>query len=302
MTRLRRLRDDESGMSYVFIGMGMMAFLSASMLAIDVGMLMTSRNQAQNAADAGALAGATALYFDDYDDRTASGPAVTNAISAATSNDVMGADVSALPGDITFPTSPSGENNRVRVAVQRSAARNNAVSTLVARFFGIAQSDINANATAEASRANAMSCVKPFTIPDKWVEKQTGTWDENDTFETHDRHKNPLSNPDIYIPADQPGYTGYSMEADKGRRLMIRAGTGHDIMPSFYFSLAIGAVTGGSEYEWNIQNRVPRPSTTGTPALTGTAAPERSRAAPTDAARVSSRSPSTTPTTTNRAS
>ena len=72
--RLRRLGRDESGMSYVFIGLGMMAFLSASMLAIDVGMLMTSRNQAQNSADAGALGGATALVFDDYDDRTRVGP------------------------------------------------------------------------------------------------------------------------------------------------------------------------------------------------------------------------------------
>ena len=94
MTRLRRLHDDESGMSYVFIGMGMMAFLSASMLAIDVGMLMTSRNQAQNAADAGALAGATALVFDNYDDRSAAGPSVTGAIAAAKQNDVMGVDVS----------------------------------------------------------------------------------------------------------------------------------------------------------------------------------------------------------------
>ena len=37
MIRLRRINDDQSGMSYVFIGMGMMAFLSASMLAVDVG-------------------------------------------------------------------------------------------------------------------------------------------------------------------------------------------------------------------------------------------------------------------------
>ena len=84
MKRLQRLQRDESGMSYVFIGLGLMAFLSASMLAIDVGMLMTARNQAQNSADAGALAGATALVFDNYDDRSASGPAVTNAIDAAT--------------------------------------------------------------------------------------------------------------------------------------------------------------------------------------------------------------------------
>ena len=47
-----------------------MAFLSASILAIDVGMLMTARSQAQNSADAGALAGATALGFDDFDDRS----------------------------------------------------------------------------------------------------------------------------------------------------------------------------------------------------------------------------------------
>ena len=83
MNRLRRLRRDESGMSYVFVGMGLMAFLSASMLAIDVGMMMTARNQAQNSADAGALAGAVALYYEDYDDRTATGPAVTSEIGRA---------------------------------------------------------------------------------------------------------------------------------------------------------------------------------------------------------------------------
>jgi hypothetical protein len=37
-------------------------------------MLMTSRNQAQNAPDAGPLAGTTALFCDDYANRTASGP------------------------------------------------------------------------------------------------------------------------------------------------------------------------------------------------------------------------------------
>src|SRR5688572_29845266 len=121
--RLRRLGRDESGMSYVFIGLGFMAFLSASMLAIDVGMLMTARNQAQNSADAGALAGAVALLYDNYDDRSASGPAVTSAIAAATGNQVMAKNVSVLPGDVTFPLDPSGEANRVKVSVRRTAAR-----------------------------------------------------------------------------------------------------------------------------------------------------------------------------------
>lgn len=254
MNRLRRLRDDESGMSYVFIGMGMMALLSASALAIDVGMLMTSRNQAQNAADAGALAGATALFFDDYDDRTASGPAVTQAIAAAKSNDVMSVDVDVDPADVTFPLDPAGEPNRVKVDVYRTTARGNAVATWIAKFFGSPTADIGATATAEASKANAMSCVKPFTIPDRWLEKQTPGWDSDDTFDAFDNKGQPLASPDIYIPADQPGYTGYSMERDRGTRLMIRAGTGNDITPSFYFSLAIGGETGGDEYRWNIEN------------------------------------------------
>ena len=162
MNRALRLVRDESGMTYVFVGMGMVAFLSASMLAIDVGMLMTARNQAQNSADAGALAGATALIYDDYANRTATGPAVTNAINAAVQNQVMAKSVSVIPTDVEFLNDPTGESNRVRVAVRRTASRGNPVSTQIARYFGVVATDIGAIATAEASPANAMTCVKPF--------------------------------------------------------------------------------------------------------------------------------------------
>ncbi len=263
MIRLRRIRDDQSGMSYVFIGMGMMAFLSASMLAIDVGMLMTSRNQAQNAADAGALAGATALVFNDYDNRTASGPAVTHAIEAAKGNDVMGADVAVEPDDVEFPTDEAGAANRVRVTVYRTADRGNPVSTLVAKvmanFFArpeMKTANITATATAEASPANGMTCVKPFTIPDKWIEKQTPPWDGSDTYDAFDSKGRPIANPDIYIPADKSGYTGYNQESNRGQRLVIRAATGQNITSSFYYSLALDGMggTGGEDYRWNIAN------------------------------------------------
>ena len=254
MNRLRRLRRDESGMSYVFIGLGMMAFLSGSMLAIDVGMLMTARSQAQNSADAAALAGATALVFNDWNDRSPGGPAVTHAINAGTANQVMHSNVSVQPSDVTFPLDPTGEANRVKVDVFRTAERGNPVSTLIARFFGMETADIGATATAEASPANAMSCVKPFTIPDKWTENQTPGWDPDDTYDAYDNKGNPLANPDIYVPADQPGYTGYNMDRDRGTRLMIRAGTGNNITPSFYFSITLNGETGGSDYSWNIEN------------------------------------------------
>jgi Flp pilus assembly protein TadG len=253
---MRRLVRNESGMSYVFIGMGMTAFLSASMLAIDVGMLMTARNQAQNAADAAALAGATALLYDNWNDRSPTGPAVTSAIAAATSNKVMAGSVSVNPEDVEFPNDPSGEPNRVKVTVRRTAARGNPVSTMIAKYFGTASADVGATATAEVSQANAMTCVKPFTVPDRWQEVGSPPWDSSDTYDAFDSRGRPLANPDIYIPADKPGYTGYNQESMRGQILTIRAATGSNITVSFYFSLALGkpVITGGAEYDWNIAN------------------------------------------------
>ena len=31
-----------------------------------------------------------------------------------------------------------------------------------------------------------------------------------DTYDAYDNKGKPLANPDIYIPADSPGYTGYN--------------------------------------------------------------------------------------------
>lgn len=253
---LTRIHRDERGMSFVFVGMGFMAFLAATTLAIDVGMFMTARSQAQNSADAGALAGAVALYFDDYDNRSASGPAVQNAIRAAEANQVVGATVNVTPADVTFPVGPTGLNNRVHVDVYRTSGRGNGIPTMMGQYFGVRRVDVIASATAEASPANAMTCVKPFIIPDRWDERTNPPWDENDTFEMYDNRGNPLPDPDRYVPAGQPGYVGYNQEADRGRRLVIRAGSGNNIQPTFFYSLAIGGMsgTGGADYDWNIRN------------------------------------------------
>ncbi|HTL42882.1 MAG TPA: pilus assembly protein TadG-related protein [Vicinamibacterales bacterium] len=261
MRRIEKLRRDEKGMTYVFVGLGFMAFLSASMLAIDVGMLMTARSQAQNSADSGALAGATALVYDSYTDHSAGGPAVTSALTAAHANLVMGADVSSNPPDVEFLQNPAtGEQSRVRVTVWRSSERGNPIPTLIAQYFGVRSASIGAVATAEAAPSNAMDCVKPFTIPDKWIEKQTPAWDPTDTYDAYNNKGQPLANPDIYIPAynadgsPNPNYTGYNNERDKGTELVIRAGTGNNITPTFYYSLAMTNDTGGDDYRWNIGN------------------------------------------------
>jgi Flp pilus assembly protein TadG len=267
LTRLRKFAADESGFSLVFVGLGFMGFVAASMLAIDVGMLMTARNQAQNAADAGALSGVTSLAFDDWYDRSPTGPAVTNAIAAAVGNKVMNAAPSVLPADVEFPNDPSGEPNRVKVTVYRNAARGNAVPTLIAKYFGIETANISATATAEASPANAMTCVKPFTIPDKWIEKNPvdKAFETTDTFERWKKKGGAvvLTNPaDVYEPAyvdntppnRNSAYSGYNMEANRGVKLVLRAGTGNNIQPSFYFSLSMTDDMGGQDYRWNIAN------------------------------------------------
>jgi hypothetical protein len=257
MTRLQRLAREETGMSYIFVGMGFLAFLSASMLAIDVGMLMTARNQAQNSADAGALAGAVALVFDDYLDRSPSGPAVTHAISAAQQNVVMGGAVSVTPGDVEFPTDPTGEPNRVRVTVYRRSDRGNPLSTFIARYFGRPTADIAAIAMAEASPANAATCVKPWAVPDKWIEMQTPAWSEDDTYDEFDNHGNVIANPDVFHPAtNKATYTGFDSNPtgpDYGRQILLKAGNPHQaISSSHFFPIALPPDTGASWYEENI--------------------------------------------------
>src|SRR4029077_15433425 len=145
--RLRHLRQDERGMSFVFVGVGLSAFLAATILAIDVGMLMTARTQSQTSADAAALAGATSLAFNSFSDHSASGPAVTSAISTGQANAVMGQAPSISPTDVTFPyDATTASFDQVQVTVYRTNARSNPLLTLIAGIFGTPTADIQATA------------------------------------------------------------------------------------------------------------------------------------------------------------
>jgi hypothetical protein len=214
-------------------------------------MFMTARSQAQNSADAGALAGATALVFNDYNNRTAGGPAVQGAVNTALGNQVVGGAVDVKTTDVTFPTGPTGLNNRVKVDVFRTAGRNNAVPTLVGPVFGIRNVDISATATAEASPANSVTCVKPFMIPDRWVENSNAPWTQNSTYDRYDNKGNVLPNADVYIPPGQSGYVGYNATKDKGMMLMIRAGTGNNIEPTMYYSWKMPGNDIGADFYTN---------------------------------------------------
>ena len=155
-----------------------------------------------------------------------------------------------------FLNDPAGRADRVKVTVCRTAARGNPVSTLIAKYFGIATADIGATATAEASPANAMTCVKPFTIPDKWREarRRRGTATIPTTRSTT-RATRSRTRTSTFRPI-QPGYTGYNQETRRGQRLMIRAATGqqHHSQLLLFARAREAGITGGAEYRWNIAN------------------------------------------------
>jgi hypothetical protein len=233
-------------MSFVWVGMGFMTFFAASTLAIDVGMYMTARSQAQNAADAGALAGATALVFDDYDDRSAGGPAVRSAVTTSEANLVIGRTVSVQSGDVTFPVGPTGLSNRVQVNVFRTTNRENPVATMIGPIFGVNTVDIGATATAEASPANAVRCAKPFTIPARWEEHSVPA---NDRFEKYDNKGKIIENADVFPPTTGGIYWPV------GTRMVLRAGTGNQIEASYYQSWVMPGGSkdiGKDKMEWDI--------------------------------------------------
>ena len=253
---LRHFVHDERGVSLVFVCLGFMAMLSATTLAIDVGMFMTARSQAQNAADAGAHAGAVAFVFNSDTDRTATGPAVKSAMNAALANPVMGAPVSVLSSDVTFPVDANGVADRVQVVVYRTALRGNPVDTLMGTFFGVTNADVSATAIAEASAANAMTCVKPFMIPDRWIELNSPA---NSTYDEFTKQGAVMPDADSYValrpyPDPNTNYSGYTTARDAGTKLTLRAGTGDNVNPSFYFSWKMPGDTGGNFYRDNIAN------------------------------------------------
>ena len=261
--RFRHARCDERGFSLIWAGFGFMALFAATTLAVDVGMLMTARTQAQTAADAGALAGATALAFNSFTDHSATGPAVTSAMNTATANRVVGAAPSVTPSDVTFLDDPdTGQADIVQVWVHRTAARGNAVPTMLARIYGVSSADIAATARAAALPADTEQCVMPLTIPDKWIEKQCATetcpWAPTDTYEKYQTQGNkqntgaPLANPDVYIPPGQPSATGYSPTTDKGLQLILKNNNQNKVAPSMYNPWDLPGSVGGDDYRQNI--------------------------------------------------
>ncbi len=174
-----RTRPRERGAVLIQVAVSLLVLTAFSAFVVDYGVFWVSRGQAQNAADAGAMAAAVSLAFDDYDNRDPGGPATSAAIATASANRVWLAPPTVVAADVTFPTDLTvcpdngivddprvigGEAPCVRVNVQQT------LPTYFAQLLGITSQEVRATAMARFASANATDCVSPLAIADRWTE------------------------------------------------------------------------------------------------------------------------------------
>lgn len=240
-TLWRRWLSDQRGSVSVIVALSMSALLALLALGIDLGALFDARSEAQRAADAAALAGASA--FLDFQQSQAHQAAVSRATEFATGNSIRSEPIAAE--DVSVAVDVDASTVRARV-------RRDGVPTWFARLVGIDSVDIGAEATAWAGSAGAAQCVKPFAVPDMWEERSDDLngnriWDEGERWS--------------YDPGSGDRYAGHSgdgsgvtetgygsgwrdgrvdadgnrFDGDYGRRITIKVTNPRDTFVSSFF-------------------------------------------------------------------
>jgi len=220
----RMVRNERGGVA-VLVAVSVAALLGFAALAIDLSMLFKARTDAQRAADAAALAGASA--FLDFDQLTASGPARQRATEYGLRNHFLNGPIDK--SEIYIKVIP--DSFKVGVYVYRDS-----VETWFARIFGVRYVPIGAFAAAAAVDAGAAKCLKPWAVPDIWQDANGDLngnrwWDpgENWTFgdDPGDHYEkftgpNGMTTETGYGSEWRDGYTPPIL-GDYGRQLVIKS-------------------------------------------------------------------------------
>jgi hypothetical protein len=263
--RFGRFRS-ERGMSLIQVALLLLVMMGFSMFVTDSGVLWLARGQAQNAADAGALAGATSLAFDDPNDFSTTGKAYLAATNSATSNTIFGTSPTSIQVYLDPAQYPSWLPQPVPAvcpAIGGCAQVNvyrTGMPTYFANVFGITSQQIRATATAQARGANSVRCLKPWGMADKWGEQRTATAADDGVWHSGENGDVPISSfdkyylppgpnvlaplptppaLDYYNPPTNAGDLGTSFvakpwptEGDLGRQLALTVGKQNDVPPN----------------------------------------------------------------------
>ena len=178
-------RNRESGMVLYLVAASIVLLIGVLGLAVDLVSYYTVRSEAQRAADAAALAGASVFAASGCTGGV-SGTACTSgsvqtavasqAAAVGNANKVGGQSPGIVAAtDVTFSSdTASSYNPRVTVLVQRTTANGNPMPTFFLKIFGLQTVDVSATATAEVYNPTGgtgspnicLTCVKPFIAED----------------------------------------------------------------------------------------------------------------------------------------
>lgn len=272
MDVLSSRRSPERGAVVIQVAVALMGLLAFTALVVDYGVMWSSRGQAQNSADAGALSGAISLAFDSGTDFAG---AKLKARVIAQQNWVWGQSPDVQLTDVTFPPCPPGApgmpDTCVKVDVFRNQARSNALPIFFASLVGVASQGVRATATAQIVGADTTDCLKPWAVMDRWDEYNAAGGEPDypapdpdflpdSTFDKYSTGQGnlPPQEPDLYVPpSESVTGTGFSLPADEGRRFAIKTDTNTEAGVSSGWFRAIrlprlDGQNGGDVYRENI--------------------------------------------------
>src|SRR5437773_6985423 len=168
---MRRL-SSERGATLVHVGISMLGLIVFSGFVVDYGVMWESRRQAQNAADAGALAGAISRINEDQsaNPSTTSGPVYQSIVNTVGFNPIWG--VAPPPDTVTMDWNcPDGTTTCVHVDVFRDGTNNSTtLPTFVMQIANIQSQGTKAHAIAQIFPANATGCMRPWFVIDRYTD------------------------------------------------------------------------------------------------------------------------------------
>ena len=248
----QRLVASEKGAVFIHVAIAIFALMGMLVYVFDFGIVWVSRGQAQNAADAGALSGALARAFDDFDDPpVAGGIADMSGRLAVLSNDVWTED----PGVNMSWACPAGVVGRcARADVYRNGEFASAnLPVIFGPVLGITTHGVRATATAVVSVANSTRCMRPFSVADRWLEVMGTNPDVYNHWDPDGDGEVELDPHDIYSSG-----TGWQIPEDIGVEQILKNGPkpssdGEVIMPGWSMPVRLpdgegGYINGADEY------------------------------------------------------
>jgi len=250
------MATNERGAITIHVAISLMALLMFAGWVIDGGVWNVARTQAQVAADAGALAGAKELSMNPsgYVNATAAAKELASPADPI-GNSVWGQTVGTTNVAVNVPvTCPDGSNTCIRVDVYRGmnragAAQGAPINTFLVRLVGPTSQALRATAMAQVAAGNAVQCIKPWVVADKWTDNSTGAaggttpavWDQMDSFDPGD----------TYTPGVS-GFTATGPNNQYGLELVLKQGQQNTISSGWTMEIDLGQ-SGASPYREEIR-------------------------------------------------